>query len=610
MKTIKVLFFICCILLVFNTTAQQQVSIEEAKIAATQTLNMRQGKEFAYDEIGIERINTLKNEKEDVLIYEVIFNDNEGILLSGSKACLPILGYFTCGENQSVFDDDAPDGLKFMLEEYKGQVDLCFQNDTIQLYCQDKWRTLLQKEGVLEATTGNIIVQPLLTSRWGQRIPNNGTQSNPEQCNAYNYYAPIKNCDTCKTKCLAGCVAVAMAQIMYYWKYPVYYYPLDFSFRFYQYDWCSMVDALNTNLPNYINARNAIARLIKDCGDAVGMDFGCTGSTASMSNAQNAFVGSFGYHGDADYQLRALHNDSKWKNRIKDDLNLGRPVLYGGKSSVIAPKDAHTFVCDGYRDDDFFHFNFGWIGGNDGWFTIDDLTPGDNNYNTLQEAVFFIRPNNDQHYCNFNLSLYDDYAHKLQILLIYAYWGFPITQEIVDIVMASAPPTVTILTIDPSTIESGSTVIYTAHREIRFLPGFHAEAGSYLHAYIKPCPSCNKINNPSILAVFTDEELKETSNFNDDAMPMNTKFVQAEANGKEIILYPNPNNGTFRINANFPLTNIVDFKIINLMGTPIYETSKLVSNTVQIETSTSGHFFVIMVLNDGSVLTQKMVIQR
>jgi hypothetical protein len=93
-------------------------------------------------------------------------------------------------------------------------------------------------------------------------------------------------------------------------------------------------------------------------------------------------------------------------------------------------------------------------------------------------------------------------------------------------------------------------------------------------------------------------------------MPIDTKSLQAEVNGKEITLYPNPNNGTFQIGANFPLTDIANFRIMNLLGVPIYETQNLASNTIQVGTPATGHFFVIIILKDGSVLTTKMIIQR
>jgi hypothetical protein len=75
-------------------------------------------------------------------------------------------------------------------------------------------------------------------------------------------------------------------------------------------------------------------------------------------------------------------------------------------------------------------------------------------------------------------------------------------------------------------------------------------------------------------------------------------------------ILPNPNPGTFQIESNFPLTDIANLKILNSLGTNIYETQSLSSNTIQLQTSATGTFFVVIILKDGAVLTQKMMIQR
>jgi len=75
-------------------------------------------------------------------------------------------------------------------------------------------------------------------------------------------------------------------------------------------------------------------------------------------------------------------------------------------------------------------------------------------------------------------------------------------------------------------------------------------------------------------------------------------------------IIPNPNPGTFQLETNFPLSDIANIKVTNLLGIPIYETQNLSSNTIQLPTSAAGTFFVVVMLKDGSVLTQKMMIQR
>ena len=638
MKTLKTLFFTCCMLLSFNTVAQQQVSIEEARSAAAQTINLRQSRDVTYSEARVKKVNTLKNRAEYTLMYEVIFDDGQGVLLSGSKACLPILGYYDVpNRERSIFDDDdVPDGLKFLLGEYEEQITQCFQNDTIRLYYQNEWQTLQQESSSIKKNAqaiirasgtppSQIIVAPLLTNQWGQDEPNAGSTSTSEQCNAYNYYTPIKDCETCRTKSKAGCVAVAMAQIMYYWKYPAYNVLQNMNVNYMggHYDWCNMVDALNTNLPNYINERNAIAYLIGNCGDAVNMSYGCSGSSATTSKARHALVNNFAYNSNADYQLRMGHSDATWKKRIKDNLDMGRPVLYGGQSALLFPENAHTFVCDGYGSDDKFHFNFGWRGSYSGindWFTLDDLTPPGHNYNTLQEAVFYIYPDEYHDYCNYNLSLFDDYFCKFSILLIYAYMGVPIPQSALDAIPGSHPKTATTLTsINPTlhntstftvpmawyTIEPGQTIEYVAHESITLQPGFHAKAGSNFTARIEPCQNCVGLVSSKVIYSETEEDEPEINiNELDNIEKGNINKYKEDT----VIISPNPNEGNFIITLSGELEPNAAFEIYIENGKILYKSAIKENNQNVVFTDKPG-VYIIKIINGKKTYTDRFVLK-
>jgi len=76
-----------------------------------------------------------------------------------------------------------------------------------------------------------------------------------------------------------------------------------------------------------------------------------------------------------------------------------------------------------------------------------------------------------------------------------------------------------------------------------------------------------------------------------------------------INIIPNPNSGAFQIESNFPLSNIVNLKITNMLGTTVYETQNLTSNSIRFQTSTAGVYFVVITLKDGRLLTQKMMVQ-
>jgi len=92
--------------------------------------------------------------------------------------------------------------------------------------------------------------------------------------------------------------------------------------------------------------------------------------------------------------------------------------------------------------------------------------------------------------------------------------------------------------------------------------------------------------------------------------PANSITLQDENIALNFVIIPNPNPGTFQIETNFPLEDIANFKITNLLGVPVYETQSLVSNTFQLQNTASGLHFIVAVLKNGTVLTQKMMIQR
>ena len=103
--------------------------------------------------------------------------------------------------------------------------------------------------------------------------------------------------------------------------------------------------------------------------------------------------------------------------------------------------------------------------------------------------------------------------------------------------------------------------------------------------------------------LLTNDEIVLT----DLALTNNTNFTNKDLG---FIIYPNPNPGTFQLQTNFPLTSIAHLKIINSIGATLYETQTLSSHTIQLPTSATGQHFVVIMLKDGNMLTQKMVIQR
>ena len=55
-------------------------------------------------------------------------------------------------------------------------------------------------------------------------------------------------------------------------------------------------------------------------------------------------------------------------------------MLYSGVDEGdwwnIFDSSGHAFVCDGYKSDGTFHFNWGWDGDYNDWFPLTALEPG------------------------------------------------------------------------------------------------------------------------------------------------------------------------------------------------------------------------------------------
>ena len=184
--------------------------------------------------------------------------------------------------------------------------------------------------------------------------------------------------------CVVGCVATAMAQVMYYWKFPT----SSAAISGYGGGWWGgmTVPALPATtfdyslmLPSYCHWDYDLGELIQDtytdeqaqevaklgryCGQAVEMDYSPEGSGAYTSD-QLAAMKSFGYSSSA--QLKSKYgNTTQWETMIRTELDAGRPILYSASDPSAG---GHAFICDGYNSSNYYHFNYGWYGTCDGWY--------------------------------------------------------------------------------------------------------------------------------------------------------------------------------------------------------------------------------------------------
>lgn len=320
-------------------------------------------------------------------LYLYTTGQKDFVLLSADDAVKPILAYST----DSPFPTDSlPPQVQALIQSYIDIVDYARQNNLPQ---HPAWKQVQSsKDG-----TG---VVPMLTSTWNQYYPYNALcPPAPTWGNALS---------------ITGCVATAMAQIMRYWQWPEIgwgqyeydetwtrifsdgSYLLDTTlvseqFDTVHYQWNLMPDALGASSSDA--EIYAVARLMFDCGVATETRYSPEASGALIRSttepsAEQALLTHFRYYPTLHCVSRSQYTDSEWLDLMQSELDAARPILYSA--------GGHALVADGYDGDRRLHFNLGWGGQCNGFYTIDDLclASGLSPY-TPHEAIIGIRPNTD-----------------------------------------------------------------------------------------------------------------------------------------------------------------------------------------------------------------------
>jgi chromosome segregation ATPase len=312
-----------------------------------------------------------------------VFNagmDQGFVIVSGDDRVETVLGYSTSGH----FDvDNIPPAMADLLNYYAAQIE-----------------AIRNGAPVAARRASHNYLPDLMTVKWAQNEPYNNKTP-------LGYYSNVNE----GVHCVAGCVATAMAQVLYHQHfvdatqatipgYKNYYYWQPPSGKKTAYlseipsgsalEWNNMVDNYETQTTTQ-EQKDAVANLMLYCGTAVNMKYNIRGSSAPVSAIPDAFKSYFGYSRGTRYVSRSVYSDSEWDDLIYNEIYLGRPVIYGGQT---ANDEGHAFIVHGYDGDGRYSINWGWGGFQDNYFYLSDLTPpeqgtggGSGGYNYGQEAV-------------------------------------------------------------------------------------------------------------------------------------------------------------------------------------------------------------------------------
>ena len=262
---------------------------------------------------------------------------------------------------------------------------------------QEKWGDLIGRAGSTQheitvlalQTVSDVRVAPFLQTRWAQG----------DICSApgYNYFTP--NHDP------AGCAAIAMAQLMYYYRYPaagIGQRPFTITVLDKErpaftrggdgaggpYQWDEMVPAPDCTIA--AAQRQAIAALCYDAGVAVRMNFAPEGSGADAFAVTAALKNTFAFRNGISGVNNGRNVGTGLAGMINPNLDAEYPVILG-----ILGQTGHAVVVDGYGYDTstrtktlYHHVNMGWSGHEDIWYNLPDI----GNYDTIPVCIYNIFP--------------------------------------------------------------------------------------------------------------------------------------------------------------------------------------------------------------------------
>ena len=299
-----------------------------------------------------------------------IFNRGEGngfVIVSGDDCLPPVLGYTEQGDFNA---QTLPPTLLEWIEGYSRIIE--------EAQAQGAKPRVLKR-----AASDKESIRPLVSAHWAQGAP-------------YNNLCPFLN--NGGGRAVTGCVATAAAQVIYYWRKelpdrtqydtPTYGYgdaPVIESFpKGTPLQWELMQDSYDGSTPEDMNT--AVATLMSVTGTSTWLTYGSS-TSGQISDLVNTFSGQFHLNSRCTY--KSGYSQQDWEDMIYDDLIKGWPIVYSG---VHPTQGGHAVVVDGYdATNNLFHFNFGWGGGGDGYFTVDDQT-GMNGFNTWQGMTHTIHP--------------------------------------------------------------------------------------------------------------------------------------------------------------------------------------------------------------------------
>lgn len=352
----KYLFLFVFILTFFtsNLQAQPRSEVDAMQIAYSHFLeaqgsSMPQISLVSQQSLRKQIVRKIKGNAKQTGCY--IVNDNANsrfVIVSADERMAEILGY---SDNGTFDTTTAPPALLAIIDDYNRQYNLLVSGAINVKRKRERKK--------VEA------IPYFIKTKWDQDEP-------------FNNECPL---DENGNRCVTGCVATAMAQVMNYYQYPHteskgfvsyeggndFFSPKisqSFNYDDLVINWDNIVNDYSANVT--AEQKEEVAKLMHACGVAVYMSYG-NQSSADDSDIPHAMINNFGYNPNMFFASKDYYTLAEWNTVIQEELNAHRPILYAS--------NAHEYILDGMDASGLYHFNFGWSGSGDGFYDLDAITP-------------------------------------------------------------------------------------------------------------------------------------------------------------------------------------------------------------------------------------------
>lgn len=370
-KLFQILLLVTVPFVVFSETISQFQAEKVAINFYSERVCLNSGKTIQPIKVS----EVIRSSENDGFVFIINISPSGWVMVSSTSVVLPVLAYSFDGKFPEI--NKLPNGFLPWLENYTNQLKHAIDNNQLATAeIRDEWNRLSLENFTSDKNLAQLTnVAPLLISKWDQDTP-------------YNNMCPVDPAGP-GGRCLTGCVATAMGQLLYYYRFPntgsggySYNHPdygiISADFGSTNYYWEGMPSLVSKESPQ-------ISELLFHQGVSVDMDYGPDGSGMWNHKAAYSLKTYFRYGPETQYYFRDSVSID-WDSLLITNLDQRKPLYYAGWAGVQSTS-GHAFVCDGYQPGNYYHFNWGWGGSLDGYFYTDNLNPGGSNFNFAQEVI-------------------------------------------------------------------------------------------------------------------------------------------------------------------------------------------------------------------------------